>query len=117
MKLETATSLKFSQVSEQQLRDAFADDKGLGEFVILSQEPEVYIQAGGKGEGPYVLEYRDGDADHHFSAGDTFGKEDVLRAFLWYLADDRRWRSEFSWQKLEQMQKPWWRFWLSMTCS
>ena len=113
MKLETAKSLGFAQVSEQQLREVFADDKGRGEFVILSQKPEVYIQAGGDDDGPYVLEYRDGDADHHFSAGDNFRKEDVLRAFLWYLTGDTRWRSEFSWQKLEQKleQKPWWRFW------
>lgn len=111
MKLETAKSLRFAQVSETQLREAFADDKGRGEFVILSQEPGVFIQAGGEGEGPYVLEYRDGDDDHHFSVGDTIRKEDVLRAFLWYLAGDARWRSEFLWQKLEQKQKPWWKFW------
>jgi hypothetical protein len=112
MKLETAKSQGFSQVSEQQLRDAFADDKGRGEFVILSQEPEVFIQAGGVDDGPYVLEYRDGDAEHHFSAGNTLRKEDVLRAFLWYLAGDSRWRSEFSWQTLERKpRKPWWRFW------
>lgn len=109
MKLETAESLGFAQVSEQQLRAAFDDDKGRGEFVILSQKPEVYIQASGEGDGPYSLEYRDGDDEHHFSGGDTFRKEDVLRAFLWYLAGDARWRSEFSWQKLER--KPWWRFW------
>jgi hypothetical protein len=59
------------------------------------------------------LEYRDGDADHHFSAGDTHGKEDVLRAFLWYLAGDERWRTEFPWRTLERSaeSKPWWRFW------
>lgn len=56
MKLETARSLEFAQVSEQQLREAFADDKGRGEFVILSQGPEVYIQASGEDDGPYVLE-------------------------------------------------------------
>jgi len=111
MKLETAKSLGFAQVSEQQLRDAFADDKGRGEFAILSQQPEVYIQASGEDNGPYVLEYREGDADHHFSAGDTFRKEDVLRAFLWYLAGDARWRSEFSWHTLERKsRKPWWKF-------
>jgi hypothetical protein len=38
MKLETADSLGFDQVTEQQLREAFADDKGRGEFVILSQK-------------------------------------------------------------------------------
>jgi hypothetical protein len=101
MKLETAASQGLAEVSAQQLREAFADDKGRGEFVILSQQPEVYIRAAGEAEGPYSLEYRDGDEDHHFSAGDAFRKEDVLRAFLWYLAGDARWRSEFPWQKLE----------------
>jgi hypothetical protein len=109
MKLETADSLGFDQVTEQQLREAFADDRGRGEFVILSQKQDVYMQASGDDDGPYVLEYRDGDADHHFSAGDTFRKADVLRAFLSYLAGDSRWRSEFSWQRRER--KPWWRFW------
>ena len=70
---------------------------------------DVYMQASGEGEGPYALEHRDGGADQHFSAGSTFGKADVLRAFLWYLAGDSRWRTEFSWQKLEN--KPWWKFW------
>ena len=101
MKLETAESIGFDQVSEQQLLDAFADDNGRGEFVNLSEKPEVYIQASGEDDGPYALEFRDGDADHHFSAGDTFRKADVLRAFLWYLTGDTRWRSEYSWQKLE----------------
>ena len=111
MKLEAAGSTGFDPVSEDQLRDAFSDDQGPGEFVILSQEKEVYIQAGGKGDGPYVLEHRDGDANHHFSAGDTFRKADVLRAFLWYLSGDARWRSEFSWQKLDLERKPKWKFW------
>src|SRR4030095_6811795 len=66
MKLETADSYVFDQVTEEQLRDTFDDDKGRGEFVILSEKPEVYIQASGEGDGPYALEYRDGDADHHF---------------------------------------------------
>ena len=101
MKLETAESLELDQVTEQQLRDVFADDKGRGEFVILSVKPDVYMQAGGEGDGPYALEYRDGNADHHFSAGNAFRKADVLRAFLSYLAGDNRWRSEFSWQKVK----------------
>ena len=109
MKLETAGSIGFDQISEQQLRDAFANDQGRGEFVILSQKSEVYIQASGEDDGPYALEYRDGGDDHHFSAGESFRKAEVLQAFLWYLAGDPRWRSEFSWQKPER--KPWWRFW------
>jgi hypothetical protein len=109
MKLETAESLGFAQVTEEQLREAFRDDAGRGEFIILSQTPQAFMQAGGEGDGPYSLEYRDGDAEHHFRAGNTFRKEGVQRAFLWYLGGDARWRTEFSWQKMER--KPWWRFW------
>ena len=109
MKLETAQSLRFAQVTEEQLREAFRDDARRGEFIILSQQPQTYIQAGGEADGPYRLEYRDGDADHHFQAAADYRKEDVQRAFLWYLAGDTRWQTEFPWRKQEQ--KPWWRFW------
>ncbi len=100
MKLETAGYGKLPEINEQQLRQMFDNDERRGEFVILSQEPEVYMQASGDGDGPYCLEYRDGDGDHHFSAAGELRKEDVLRAFLWYLTGDARWRSEFSWEKM-----------------
>ena len=109
MKLETAESLQFGQVTEEQLREAFRDDEGRGEFIILSQSPRTFIQAGGEGDGPYSLEYRDGDDEHHFQAEGDYRKDDVLRAFLWYLAGDSRWRTEFRWQKLAR--KPWWKIW------
>lgn len=101
MKLETAGSRGFPDVSEQQLRKTFDDDDGRGEFIILSQNPDTYMQASGYADGPYCLEYRDGDGDHHFSAGGEFRKEDILRAFLWYLAGDARWRAEFTWEHLK----------------
>jgi hypothetical protein len=101
MKLESAGSRRFPEVNEQQLRQTFDDDERRGEFVILSQAPEVYLQASGEEDGPYSLEYRAGDADQHFSAAGELRKADVLRAFVWYLAGDARWQSEFSWEKLD----------------
>ena len=109
MKLETAQSIGFDKVTEEQLRAAFRDDMGRGEYVILSHEPEIYMQASGEGDGPYSLEYRDSDREHHFQAAGDYRKADVLRAFLWYLAGDARWRTEFRWQKLAR--KPWWKIW------
>jgi hypothetical protein len=100
MTLDTGGSTKLTQITEAQLRQAFEDDEQRGEFIILGQTEEVYIQAAGEGEGPYSLEYRDGDSDHHFSAGENLHKRDVLHAFLWYLARDGRWRSEFAWEKM-----------------
>ena len=109
MKLETAESLSFAQVTEAQLLEAFREDLRRGEFIILSQQPEIYIQASGENEGPYRLEYRERAADHHFYAAGDYRKEDVQRAFQWYLAGDSRWQTEFPWKKEER--KPWWKIW------
>ncbi len=113
MKLETAKSLSFDPVTEAQLRQAFRDDANRGEFIILasssSTQDQRYIQAGGDGDGPFRLEYRDGDEDRHFEAPGDWSKADVERAFLSYLAGDGRWKTGFPWQKM--VKKPWWKFW------
>ena len=111
IRLKTFEGLRIENVTEEQLREAFSDDADArrGEIIILSAKPQFLIQAVGKYDGPYVLEYREGDDQHHYSAGDKFWKEDVLRAFLSYLAGDSLWRTEFTWQKIEL--KPWWKFW------
>ena len=108
MTLETGSSPVVKHATEQDLRNAFKDDEGRGEFIILSQRPEVYMQAGGEDE-PFNLEYRDGDAERHYRAEDVFRKEDVERAFVWYLSGDSRWKSEFRWKKIDL--KSWWKFW------
>jgi hypothetical protein len=100
MKLETASSRAISEVSVPQLREMFEHDARRGEFIILSQAPETYLQASGEGDGPYALEHREGRAEAHFSATGEIHKADVLRAFLSYLAGDGRWRTEFSWEKM-----------------
>lgn len=74
-----------------------------------SQQPQIYMQAFGEADGPYSLEYRDGDDEHHFQAAGGYCKDDVQRAFLWYLTGDSRWQTEFHWQVLER--KPWWKIW------
>jgi hypothetical protein len=95
MDLETADSRPIKNVTEEQLRQAFCLDAGFGEFIILSQAKEVYMQAAGEGDGPYRLEYRDGEESRHFCAGDHFKKDGVLRGMVSYLSGDERWRSEF----------------------
>jgi len=111
VKLETAGSIRFKSVTEEQLRTAFHEDAPCGEFLILRQQPQVFMQAGGEDDGPYCLEYRDGDDEHHFRAAGEYHRDEVQKAFLWYLAGDPRWRTEFTWQKLNIERKPWWKIW------
>jgi hypothetical protein len=47
MKLESAESPPISDVTEAQIRQAFADDGGRGDFAILSQSDNSLIQASG----------------------------------------------------------------------
>ena len=114
MELECAQSIGYKKVTEAQLRDAFRDDKGRGEYIILFRDEtgrkcQHYIQASGEDDDPCDLEYRDGGKDHHFRADGEYTKAQVEQAFVWYLNNDNRWRTEFPWQKQEI--KPWWKFW------
>jgi hypothetical protein len=116
MKLETESKNGsrafggFDPATDPHLREVLGDSYDFGAYVRLEQGKEIYMQAGGEGDGPYKLEYREGDAEHHFQAAGELRRADLLRAFSSYLAGDNRWRTEFTWQKLE-MKKPKWKFW------
>lgn len=109
MKLETAQQISSKNVTEAELIEAFRDDKGRGEYIILSQEDQIYIQAAGELDDPYTLEYREGNADNHFQVDRDVSKEEVLSAFLKYLRGDETWKTDFTWNQLEN--KPWWKLW------
>ena len=109
MRLETAERIVSSKVTEEELASAFQDDLGRGEFIILSQSDQVYIQASGESDGPYMMEYREGDADHHFQCIRDVSKENVQSVFMKYLKGDDSWETDVEWKRLES--KSWWKFW------
>ncbi|MBD3362494.1 hypothetical protein GF362_02135 [Candidatus Dojkabacteria bacterium] len=109
MKLTTAGNIQSSNVSEEELREAFANDRERGEFIILSQGPQQYIQAAGEGNDPYTLEYRDGDRERHFQCTSPVTKDKVETVFIQYLKRDESWKTDFSWEKMDF--RPWWKFW------
>ena len=114
MELKTASRISSKNVTEEELIDAFEDDVGRGEFIILSQSGEVYIQAAGEGDDPYVMEYREGDSDHHFQCTRKLSKANVQSAFMKYLRGDDSWKTDFEWKQFESEpseNKPWWVFW------
>jgi hypothetical protein len=108
MHLETAQDIEHANVTEAQLREAFRDDKGRGEYIILDRGErkrgrgtEYYIQAGGEFDDRYILHHREGDKEHHFHADGKYTKAQVEQAFVWYLQNDGRWRTELPWVKVE----------------
>jgi hypothetical protein len=114
MELKTASRISSKNVTEEELINAFQDDAGRGDFIILSQSEEVFIQAAEEGNTLYQLEYRQGDADHHFQCTQDVSKANVQSAFMKYLKGDDSWKTDFEWKPLEDKpsgNKPWWKFW------
>ncbi|MHC4656723.1 MAG: hypothetical protein ACYS91_17155 [Planctomycetota bacterium] len=101
MKLQTEKGIYSRNVDESDIIKAFQDDKRRGEFIILSQSKEVYIQAAGVGFGPYSLEYRDGDEDHHFQCTKELSKPDVQSVFIKYLEGDESFMTTLEWKPLD----------------
>jgi hypothetical protein len=56
-----------------------------------------------------MMEYREGDADHHFQCIQDVSKENVQSVFMKYLKGDDSWKTDVEWKRLES--KPWWKFW------
>lgn len=68
-------------------------------FAILAKAPQVYIQTSGDASGGFILEYRDGSEEEHYSCSNfELSAGEVIRAFQSYLADDGIWKTEFEWQ-------------------
>lgn len=113
MKLETGGSIHSSIVSEEDLLRTFDNDAGRGDFIILSHGEQVYLQASGKEEGPYSMEYREGDESHHFHCTEALTKAEVKKSFLKYLEGDSSWKVDHFWKPThhQKLTKPWWKFW------
>jgi hypothetical protein len=108
MKLETAQSLSSDRATVDDIRNALANDKLRGEFIILSTSPQNYIQAAGDSE-PFLLEYREGSESEHYECAQDISRADLESALISYLSGDSKWRTQFQWKKLER--KPWWKIW------
>ncbi|MEX0728187.1 MAG: hypothetical protein WD065_18100, partial [Planctomycetaceae bacterium] len=101
MDLETAQSIFVKNATQEDIENAFADDFGRGEFIILTADDGSFIQACGEVEGPYTLEYRDALSNKQFTATLELTKEEVKQAFLHYLRGDANWRESHTWNEIE----------------
>lgn len=108
MKLETAQLLSCKNATIADIRNAIADDKRRGEYIILSSSSQRYMQAGGEME-PFVLEYRDGSAAEHYRCTREVSRAELEFALISYLSGDSLWKTTFDWRKQEL--KPWWKLW------
>ena len=87
-------------VSDRQIERSIRSLTGKGDsFAILARADQDYIQTSGDSRNGFVLEYREGSEEKHFSCSSTeLSVEQVISAFQSYLAADDKWKSELEWQ-------------------
>jgi len=98
--LECANADPIQGATESDIISLFADDNTRGDFIVLSRSAQYYIQAAGDGNGPYILECRSGDAEHHFRSVESLSKQVVQNIFLKYLRKDEAFASACKWEKV-----------------
>ena len=95
MKIESENSPATEPATEADLLKIFNNDAARGNFIILSRDEVIFIQAAGIGDDPYSLECREPGDKVARSAGRDFTKADIIRAFRSYLAGDDLWKTQF----------------------
>ena len=106
MKVE-CENLSEREATSELVRELIRDDARRGEFMILMQDAdeEAFVQiagdyedVGGRNDGCFDLEYRDGASSLLYHANRRATADEVEQAFLSELRGDRSWRSRFGWE-------------------
>ena len=107
MKIETANTTE--QVATPELiRELVRDDTNRGEYMIMMDDAddERFVQiacdfeeVGGKNDGRFDLEFREGSDGALYHCTTRVDADDVERVFLEELAGRGEWRRDFTWEK------------------
>jgi hypothetical protein len=100
LELEDGTTIE--RPTDAQIHEALATLQGdMGnEFAILGQNEMTYMQAAPMDEG-YVLEFQEGDTNHHYQAVDLLPLSAVIEAFQMYQRGDETWKLKTQWQRID----------------
>jgi hypothetical protein len=87
-------------VSDRQIEESLRSLTGDGDsFAILARADQTYIQTSGDPHNGFVLEYRDGSEEEHYSCSNVdLTIDKVVGAFQSYLANDDKWKSDLEWE-------------------
>lgn len=108
MKLEAGTGPPIDDPTAQDIADGLAElDEERGGFVVLSRDPQTYLQASGTPSDGFVLEYRDGDPDAHFrSRAADLSLSKTQQAFQAYADGREGWDDGIDWESVEVKRTP-----------
>ena len=101
MNLNTGAAVHKQRVTRKDIQDAFEDDLLRGDSIILHTDDNNFLQALGKGDGPYLLQYGDRASAKQYQAVERPAKEQIKEAFLAFLAGDTTWPTTYHWVELD----------------
>lgn len=108
MKIE-AEKMGERVATEELVRELVRNDARRGEFMIMMDDADEerfvqvacdYDDVGGKSDGLFDLEYRDGKNGYLYHCSRRVSADEVERVFLDELAGRGEWRSGFEWERL-----------------
>jgi len=87
-------------VTESLIEESIRSLTGRGDsFAILQSAPQYYIQTAGGPDAGFILEYRAGSEEEHYSSSNSkLTTEQVVSAFQNYHSNDKRWKTDFDWE-------------------
>ena len=106
MKLETA-NMGETCATVELVRELVWNDARRGEFMIMSDDADEerfvqvaydYDDVGGKSDGCFDLEYRDGKNGSLYHCTRRVSADEVERVFLDEVEGRREWRNDYSWE-------------------
>jgi hypothetical protein len=107
MKIE-AEKMGERVATEELVRELVRNDARRGEFMIMSDDADDsrfvqvacdYDEVGGKSDGLFDLEYRDGKNGYLYHCSRRVSADEVERVFLDFLERRTGWRQDFSWER------------------
>ena len=115
MKIE-AENMKERVATEELVRELVRNDARRGEFMIMSDDEDEerfvqiacdYDEVGGKSDGLFDLEYRDGKNGYLYHCSRRVSANEVERVFLDELAGRIAWRGDFNWESEQDDAGSW----------
>lgn len=109
MKIE-AEKMGERVATEELVRELVRNDARRGEFMIMMDDADEerfvqvacdYDDVGGKSDGLFDLEYRDGKNGYLYHCSRRVSADEVERVFLDELAGRGEWRGDFEWEQLK----------------
>jgi hypothetical protein len=90
---------RLGALSKERLSSLLNDLPASDPWIVLEHDAEVHAQALRRGDGTFVVEYRDGEPQAHF--GTTAPDERAVLDLLWkWVEGDPSWNDGASWTKV-----------------